>query len=501
MHLKRRIIAVLALICMVGACVAGSRVDMTGAEERLAGLSVFNRKETLYFWYADDTMTDFFNSAAVSFGEGRDVRVIPVLVEDSEFLEAVNQSSLHSSRVPDLYLLSHESLEKAYLAGLASPVHDEAGVCTTEYFPQTALSAVTYHDKIVGYPLSFETSALVYNETYLQEWAAQQAGKDLESTGEETAPEGAEEDTWEDTGAAGGTNAGENGSPEGEITEGGLTISDELPLEERQAMSSDELTAYYMERAIPSTVDDILYIGDSFDVPEGVEGIMKWDVSDIFYNYWIVGKYMIVGGDPGDDESNININNEEAVQCLEVYKALNQFFFIESDTVTFDSVVEDFINGKIVFTIATTDVIEKLEQAKAEGTFGFDYGIATMPAVSSTLESRSLSVTSAIVVNGYSKQKELANEFAAYLVTECSKDFYERTGRLSANLTTEPDNGPVQTFMAEYTDSVSLPKMMSTSNFWIQLEVLFSKVWNGSDVAELVQDLSDQIQVQVQAIE
>ncbi len=496
MHLKRRIIAVLALICMVCACMAGSRLEVTGAEEGLAGLSVFNRKETLYFWYADDTMTDFFNSAAVAFGKERDVRVIPVLVEESEFLEAVNQSSLHSSRVPDLYLLSHESLEKAYLAGLASQIQDEAGVCTTEYFPQAALSAVTYHDKIVGYPLSFETSALVYNETYLQEWAAQQAQKDLENTGEEeTEPEGAEAETSE------GTDDTESSDGEEDITEGGLTISDELPLEERQAMSLEALTAYYMERAIPATVDDILYIGDSFDVPEGVEGIMKWDVSDIFYNYWIVGNYMIVGGDPGDDESNININNEEAIQCLEVYKALNQFFFIESDTVTFDSVVEDFINGKVVFTIATTDVIEKLEQAKAEGTLAYDYGIATLPAVSSTLESRSLSVTSAVVVNGYSRQKELANEFAAYLVTQRSEDFYERTGRLSANLKAEAENEAVQTFMAEYADSVSLPKMMATSNFWIQLEVLFSKVWNGSDVAELVQELSDQIQAQIQAIE
>lgn len=42
-------------------------------------------------------------------------------------------------------------------------------------------------------------------------------------------------------------------------------------------------------------------IADTFDAPEGVEGVMKWDVNNIFYNYWIVGNYMIVGGDPGDD--------------------------------------------------------------------------------------------------------------------------------------------------------------------------------------------------------
>ncbi len=432
MHFKQRIIAVLALIIMVAGIIAGSKIDMTGAEETLAGLSVFRRKETIYFWYADDSMTDFLNSAAVSFGSERDVRVIPVLVDDSEYLEALNQASLHSSRVPDVYLLSHESLEKAYLAGLASPIADEEGICTTAHFPQTALSAVTYHDKLVAYPFSFETSALVYNETYLQQWAAQQ----------------------------------------------------------EQAV----------ERMVPETVDDILEIGDTFDVPEGVEGIMKWDVSDIFYNYWIVGNYMIVGGDPGDDESNIIINSPQANECLEIYKALNQFFFIESDTVTFDSVVQDFIDGKIVFTIATTDVIEKLETARAEGTLAYEYGVSGMPAVSSTLASRSLSVTTAVCINGYSEHQELANEFAAFLVNDYSSHMYERTGRMSAKISDTEEDEAIRTFKEEYAKSVPLPKMMATSNFWIELEVLFSKVWNGGDIPALVQELSDRIMLQIQAV-
>ncbi|MBR5247731.1 MAG: extracellular solute-binding protein [Lachnospiraceae bacterium] len=432
MHFKQRIIPVLALIIMMATVIAGSKIDMTGAEEGLAGLSVFQKKETIYFWYEDASMTDFLNSAAVSFGSERNVRVIPVLVDDSEYLEAINRASLHSQRVPDVYLLGHESLEKAYLAGLASPIMDEKGICIEAHFPQTALSAVTYHDKLVAYPLSFETSALVYNKTYLQQWAEQQ-----------------------------------------------------------------EQVVDYM---IPETVDDILKIGDTFDVPEGVEGIMKWDVSDIFYNYWIVGNYMIVGGDPGDDEGNININNEEAKQCLEVYKALNQFFYIESDTVTFDSVVQDFIEGKIVFTIATTDVIGKLEAAGAEGRLDFEYGIAGVPAVSSGLASRSLSVTTAVCINGYSSHQELANEFATYLVNDYSSHMYQRTGRMSAKLASDEEDEGVRTFKEEYAKSVPLTKMMATGNFWIELEVLFSKVWNGGDIPVLVQELSDLIMLQIQAV-
>ena len=462
MHFKHKIIAVAAVVCMTAAAVYGSTRQMTGASEHRTGLSLFERKETLYFWYSDDTMTDFINSAAVSFGEKTGTRVIPQLTSDSEYLEAINRESLQGRQVPDVYMIGNDSLEKAYLAGLASEVEDVKGICNASHFPQAALSAVTYHDKLVAYPFFYETSALVYNETYLEEWARQQAMKELS---------GAEE------GEGGGEGSGE---------------VDETALAEK--------TSQYMAQAIPATVDHILNIGDTFDLPEGVESIMKWDVSDIFYNYWIVGNSMIVGGDPGDDEHNINISNPATIESLEVYKNLNQFFYIESDTVTYESVIQDFIDGKTVFTIATTDVVQKLAEAKQNGIFAYDYGIALMPDVSAELPSRSLSVTSAIAVNGYSEKKQLANEFAAYLTNDYCGSLYERTGKMSANLGANQDNGAVQIFMEEYSSSIPLPKMIETSNLWIQLEILFSRVWNGEDATALLQQLSDQIMMQAGAV-
>ena len=246
-------------------------------------------------------------------------------------------------------------------------------------------------------------------------------------------------------------------------------------------------------------MDDILNIAYTFDVPLGVDGVMKWDVSDIFYNYWMVGNYMIVGGDSGDDPGMININNPETIQCLEVYKALNQFFFIEPDTVDYASVIEDFCQGKLVFTIATTDVVKRLEDAKAEGTLNFEYGIAPMPQVSAELQSRSMSVTNAVAVNSYSEHAELANRFAAWLVTEYADSMYDMTGKVPAYLGANADNGALQIFKLEYADSIPLPKMMETGNFWLQLEGLFSKVWNGADVTALVQELDETISEQVSA--
>lgn len=468
MHFKSKLIATAAVIVMAAAAIYGSTFEMGADNEDFGNLSWFGaKKETIYFWYSDDAMTNYINSAAVAFGEKEGARVIPMLTSDSEYLEALNKETLHSEEIPDAYLLSNDSLEKAYLAGLASEVQDVNGVCNEANFPKAALDAVSYEGKTIAYPMYFETSALVYNETYLEEWAKQQAQKEL----------------------AGVVDEGEDAG-----------MADAIDVENLDPAAVEAKTMEYMQNAVPATVDDILNIANTFDLPEGVENVLKWDVSDIFYNYWIVGNYMIVGGDAGDDESNVSINNAEAIACLEVYKALNQFFFIESDTVTYDSVIQDFMEGKTVFTIATTDVVARLQEAKDNGSFAYEYGIAVMPAVSEDLESRSLSVTNAVVVNGYSEQKELANKFAAYLTGEYAETLYERTGKVPAYIPANEEQPTLQIFAMEYANSVSLPKMMETGNFWLQLEILFSKVWNGEDVTVLVQELADSMDVLVNSV-
>ena len=454
-HLKNRILAILAVVgVVVLMCYFGMQemkpLQEPEKEESTEEVVVEEKKETLHFWYSDDTMSDYINSAAVTFGERYDVRVFPHLVSDSAYLEAINHATLYDEQMPDAYLISHDSLEKAYLAGLAAIITDTKGMLSTANFAQTALDAVTYQGRRVAYPLYFETTALLYNKTYLQEWSKQQAVKEAENLG--------------------------------------------IELDEATLLARQEEV---MAGAVPVTVDDILHVADSFDPPETVEGIFKWDVSDIFYNYYMVGNYMVVGGDSGDDKSLIDINNPEVISCLEVYKALNQFFYIESETVSYESVLQDFMDGKLVFTIATTDAVAMLETAKEEGTFGYEYGVALMPHPGTELAGRSLSVTGVVAVNGYSENQELANAFAVFLTDEYAPELYGRSGRVAANQRVNEAYEALQTFKEEYAYSISLPKMMETSNYWLQLEILFSKVWNGGDVATLIEELSTQIQSQV----
>lgn len=451
MNLRKRLLAIFAIVCVLAGVLYVGNSGMQIRKETERGLFERN-KETIYFWYSDESMTDFINRAAVSFSEERDVRVLPVLVSADAYLEDINDASLLGEQVPDVYIISNDYLEKAYLAGLASEIRDESMICTEDNFPLTALHAVTYKDKKVAYPYYYETSAFLYNKTYLDAWAAEQlANRDEDATNSET-------------------------------------MDDE---------ESSHVSIEQLEAGIPATMDEVLTFANNYDAPQNVEAVFRWDVSDIFYNYCFVGKYMIVGGVAGDEEGEISIYNEETKKCLEIYQNLNQFFYIESDSVTYESVVQDFIEGKIVFTIATTDVLARLEAAKADGSFAYEYGIARIPAPSEDLAGSSLSVTNCVVVNGYSEHKDLANEFATYLTGEYYPDLYARTGKASANYAANPENSALMGFMAEYEHASSLPKMIQTSNFWIQLEILFSRVWEGGDADALLLELSDQIFTQV----
>ena len=140
------------VIALGGGCLYGAgklglsvRPEETEAEAQEA---LFGHRETLYLWYADDTITDYLNSVAVSYNEYQDrVRVVPVYTQGLEYLETINQASLQTQEVPDLYIISNDSLEKAYLAGLACEVTLPEGVLPmTDILPETL--SILLRDKL-----------------------------------------------------------------------------------------------------------------------------------------------------------------------------------------------------------------------------------------------------------------------------------------------------------------------------------------------------------------
>lgn len=416
--MKKKLIS---LLLVAGLCIGTYFAAQALPTPKENPAAAFPEKDTLHLWYADDSMTDYLTNVAAAYYEKTGIHVIPTLRTGLEYLEEIYTASARPEeetlQMPDMYIISNDSLEKAYLSGLAVSLKDKGEVLSQKNFPQTALDAVSYQGKYVGYPLYYETSAFLYNKTYLEE-----AGKEP-----------------------------------------------------------------------PKTVDDILTFADEYDAPEQVEAVFRWDVSDIFYNYYFIGNYMIVGGEAGDDSSQIDIDNDKTEECLQIYQNLNQFFSIDTKEVTYDSVLQDFMEGKVVMTVATSDALAKLENEKNEGGFPYEYGLAKMPDLTAQLKGRSLSVTNAIAVNGFSEKNEAAEAFAAFLETEYAQALYDAAGKLPAAYGDCYTDDKRNAFLEEYQSSISMPKLLGTSNFWVQLEICFSRIWDGAEVGQLLSELAEQI--------
>lgn len=505
MIIKRRFLAVLLIVCVVGGLYAISSRGLTvepKEETEEIEEPLFGHRETLYLWYTDEALTDYLNSVAVAYNDFQnEARVIPVHTSGAEYLETINQASLHSEEVPDLYIVGNDSLEKAYLAGLASEIRIPEGVLPmSDFFTDTAIHAATYRDKQIGYPFYFETSSFLYNKTYLEEWARVQIEAELdvaaaEAAEAELAQNGPVEEAEGEAGA-GGLEGTENAGAETTAETPGTDAAEEMP-----DGIDENAVAERVEEALPKTIDDILAFADVYDAPEQVEAIFKWDVSDIFYNYFFVGNYIDVGGAAGDRDDSINIYNEDAIRCMRVYQNLNQFFSIDTEEISYADILQDFIDGKIVYTVVTTDALAKIEEAKENGEFQYEYGTSLIPDVNEELVSRSLSVTQCIVVNGYSVHKDMANDFAVYLSCYNADNLYDRTGKMPARTGVIFENENAQAFIAEYEKSAPNPKMIGTSNYWVEMEIAFARIWAGNDANAELKSLSEKIMTQVKGEE
>ncbi len=252
-----------------------------------------------------------------------------------------------------------------------------------------------------------------------------------------------------------------------------------------------------LQEAVPDTVLDILALADSFDAPEGVQSVFTWDVGDIFYNYYVIGNYLNLGGDAGDDVSQIDIYNTDTIQCMQLYQQLTQFFSIDSSSVDYDSVMDDFVNGRVVFTVATTDAARRMREATADGTADFSYGVSRIPDLTDELKSRSMSVTQCLAINGYSDEQEAADHFIQYMIYYHNEDFYDRTGKALAQSGYAYSDAHMNGFYDAYVESEPVPKMRQTANFWVYLENSFAQVWDGADAGATLKSLYEQIMTQI----
>lgn len=137
------------------------RLSVDTKEDESNSVTKETEEDKLIIWYYDSIYTEYLKAISEKY----DVKVEAVKVSSDGYLEAINTASTNDEEYPDLYILPEEMLEKAYLGGLAQ-INEHDKQYSEDNFSAVALSSITYKNKKVAYPLSFDTCFLAYNKGY-----------------------------------------------------------------------------------------------------------------------------------------------------------------------------------------------------------------------------------------------------------------------------------------------------------------------------------------------
>ena len=450
MHIRKKLFSILSILAMTIVALLG---DLFPGHSLIEPDSARETDDVLTIWYTDAYLEEYIRNAAVVYEEKSGVKVVSTKVSGLEYLEQIQKATIDDGYGPDLFVLSNESLEKAYLSGLCYELKDSRRVLNSTYFPEVSLDAISYSDYKLGYPLFFDCSIFLYNKTLLDEIVT----------------------NYNENAVNASSNYGEGSEEE-----------EETNIEE----SNTEFVPVIAEEILPTSIVEITNFALNYNLPEGCESYFKWCVSDVLYDYWFAGAYLNVGGEKGDIRDEIDVYNTESMYCLNVFQDFKEFFSMDLDKYTYDDLLTDFEAGKILFIVADTNVINKLEADKKseENPFVYEYGITSIGMLNDTLKSKGLSVTKIVSVNGL---------FAKFLSVDYASNLYSRTGKLACNYQKEYAYPQIEDAVRTYENSVSLPKIVETSNYWVLCEMVYTKAWDGEDVNKLLKQLSGQVKKQI----
>ena len=158
--LQSRIVSVIIVAVLTAAAAWTTQADTAVESSGMAQTA-----PDLIFWYDDSTYDTFFTEAAAAYLAETGIKVQPQYIGELEYLQTVYDSTMEDGVYPDVWLVSADCLETAYLCGLAA--RNEKGESYAQT-PENARRAASYGDKLLGYPLSFNTCVFVYQSSYFE---------------------------------------------------------------------------------------------------------------------------------------------------------------------------------------------------------------------------------------------------------------------------------------------------------------------------------------------
>lgn len=123
-------------------------------------------EEVIRLWYSDSSYNDYFLEISEEFNKKHNIKVECYLVSSIDYIMNIYEKNKEAKEAPDIFLIRSEQLEQVNASGLATEYNEE--IVSKKEFYDKALQAATIKDKIVAYPLSFNTTVLAYNKKFIK---------------------------------------------------------------------------------------------------------------------------------------------------------------------------------------------------------------------------------------------------------------------------------------------------------------------------------------------
>ncbi|WP_180272596.1 extracellular solute-binding protein [Konateibacter massiliensis] len=524
----KRVLSVGLCFVLIGV-MAGCNLKVQEKEE--VSTAAVEETTQIVLWYTNEELSEYIDKAAKEYEADNAVKVKTKLVSSIDYIETINQAVLEEDSAPDLFIAESSNLEKIYLAGLALEHTEEV---SKENYYETARNAFTYNDKLLAYPLYFETSYLLYNQDYVEN--APSTIDDILSFSEEfDAPEGVEAIfNWDVTDILCNYFFIGKYLNNDEIDNENY-IADREKLREafqyyqnlNQYFAIDAQTVDY-ETSFQNFVDgkSVFTIAKTDKLPE-IE-LIEGDISEDVQNEQTAEDMEAseadeAGAAEAEENQNSEAENEKSAgqsdeQASKDSEANGEGIEEESEQnkENIDGLTSYAAGVERIFKPETTEVLKENEKdstsetvsesetteaaetpAPSETTVSTpaiidknsSFKIVPLPNLTTELASRGIAVNYGVFVNGYTTKEEAAKAFAKYLTYDKGSYLYQEAGKLSARSDIDYQNENIANILKQYETDTNAPKIMENGDFWLKLEISFANIWKGESVEESIAEI------------
>ncbi|MGN0317514.1 MAG: hypothetical protein ACI4E1_06190 [Lachnospira sp.] len=158
-----------ALILMLVLTVSLVSCGKNDRNETAKSLSI-EEPVTITVWFSDKSYTDYLRLAAEEFSLANNLVSIKLEYKEvDDILQTVYDETVRNNNAPDIYLMSSEDCEKAYLMGLMLENNKFPEVYSEDNYGSACLRECSFDGKLYGYPIDFNAAFMIYNKDYMSE--------------------------------------------------------------------------------------------------------------------------------------------------------------------------------------------------------------------------------------------------------------------------------------------------------------------------------------------